>query len=76
MRRRAAPVLHHRTRDGEDYHNADDRADDPSEVENVGVADAEPDGEDQVAERGPGEANEQRDAQDFGPLIPGMDRPA
>ena len=40
VRRRAAPVLHHRSRDGEDYHHADDRADDPSEVEDVGVADA------------------------------------
>jgi hypothetical protein len=46
VRRWAAPVLHHRTRDGEDDHNADDRADDPSEVEDVRVTDAETDGED------------------------------
>jgi hypothetical protein len=39
----------------------DDRADDPSEVEHLRVADAEPDREDQVAEGGASEADEQRD---------------
>ena len=47
--------------DQEDDDCADDGADDPSEVEDLRIADAEPDGEDQVAEGSAREANQKRD---------------
>jgi hypothetical protein len=59
---RVAAALHHRAEDGEHDEDPDHRSDDPAEVEDSGVADAEADGEDQVAEGRVREADEDRDA--------------
>jgi hypothetical protein len=55
-----APAAEEEAGDQDHDHGADDGRDDAAEVEDVGVTDAEEDGEDQVAEDGAGQAEGDR----------------
>jgi hypothetical protein len=56
-------------RDHQDDDRPDQSAQHPAPVENIGVANAETDREDQVADQGPDQADPSDTSQDTGPLM-------